>query len=38
MSEYRAPVREMLFVINELAGLEELSRLSGFEEATPDLV
>jgi alkylation response protein AidB-like acyl-CoA dehydrogenase len=38
MSEYRAPVREMLFVINELAGLEELSRFSGFEEATPDLV
>jgi len=38
MSEYRAPVREMLFVINELAGLEELGRLSGFEEATPDLV
>ncbi|MCZ6517294.1 MAG: acyl-CoA dehydrogenase N-terminal domain-containing protein, partial [Gammaproteobacteria bacterium] len=33
MSEYRAPVREMLFVINELAGLEELGRLSGFEEA-----
>ncbi|SVB33201.1 uncharacterized protein METZ01_LOCUS186055, partial [marine metagenome] len=38
MSEYRAPVREMLFVINELAGLEQLSRLSGFEEVTPDLV
>ncbi len=38
MSEYRAPVREMLFVINELAGLEELGRLSGFEDATPDLV
>ena len=38
MSEYRAPVTEMLFVINELAGLEELSRYSGFEEATPDLV
>jgi alkylation response protein AidB-like acyl-CoA dehydrogenase len=38
MSEYRAPVAEMLFVINELAGLEQLSSLSGFEEATPDLV
>jgi len=38
MSEYRAPVREMLFVINELAGLEQLNRLSGFEEVTPDLV
>lgn len=38
MSEYRAPVRDMLFVINELAGLEQLSRLSGFQEVTPDLV
>ncbi len=38
MAEYRAPVKEMRFVINELAGLEQLSKLPGFEEATPDLV
>ncbi|MGI9308411.1 MAG: acyl-CoA dehydrogenase [Gammaproteobacteria bacterium] len=38
MSEYRAPVRDMVFVINELAGLAEVNQLSGFEDATPDLV
>ncbi len=38
MSEYRAPVKDMRFVINELAELDELARLPGFEEATPDLV
>jgi len=38
MVEYRAPVKEMRFVINELAGLAEVAALPGFEEATPDLV
>jgi alkylation response protein AidB-like acyl-CoA dehydrogenase len=38
MSEYRAPIRDMLFVLNELAGLEAVSKLPGCEEATPDLV
>jgi len=38
MAEYRAPVKEMRFVINELAELKELSALPGFEEATPVLV
>ena len=38
MSEYRAPVKDMRFVINELAGLAEVAALPGFEEATPDLV
>ncbi len=38
MSEYIAPVRDMKFVIKELAGLDEVSRLPGYEEATPDLV
>ncbi len=37
MSDYRAPVKDMRFVMDELAGLPELSRLPGFEEATPDL-
>ncbi|MFC5303052.1 acyl-CoA dehydrogenase C-terminal domain-containing protein [Azospira restricta] len=38
MSEYIAPVRDMQFVLKELAGLERLSQLPGCEEATPDLV
>ncbi|MBW7903189.1 MAG: acyl-CoA dehydrogenase [Rhodocyclaceae bacterium] len=38
MSEYIAPVRDMRFVLKELAGLEQVSQLPGCEEATPDLV
>jgi alkylation response protein AidB-like acyl-CoA dehydrogenase len=38
MPDYQAPVKDMLFVINHLAGLEQVSKLQGFEEATPDLV
>ena len=38
MSAYRAPLAEMTFVMNELAGLEQVSRLPGFEDATPDTV
>jgi acyl-CoA dehydrogenase len=38
MSTYAAPVRDIRFAMHELAGLEELSRLPGYEEATPDLV
>ena len=38
MSEYRAPIRDMQFVLKELAGLEALARLPGCEEATPDVV
>ncbi|WP_295004857.1 acyl-CoA dehydrogenase C-terminal domain-containing protein [uncultured Dechloromonas sp.] len=37
MSEYRAPVKDMRFVMDELAGFRELSQIAGFEEATPDL-
>ena len=32
MSEYQAPLRDMQFAINELAGLESLTGLAGFEE------
>ncbi|MGN6388335.1 MAG: acyl-CoA dehydrogenase [Burkholderiaceae bacterium] len=35
---YRAPVKDMLFVINELAGLSEIQRLPGCGDATPDTV
>jgi len=32
MSIYRAPVRDMQFVLRELAGLDEIAALPGFEE------
>jgi alkylation response protein AidB-like acyl-CoA dehydrogenase len=38
MSDYRAPVKDMGFVINELAGLADIAALPGYEEATPDLI
>ena len=37
MSEYQAPVREMLFAIRDLAGLDRITRLPGGEEATADM-
>ncbi|MEN7527073.1 MULTISPECIES: acyl-CoA dehydrogenase [unclassified Cupriavidus] len=33
---YRAPLKDMLFAMNELAGLAQLSQLPGYEDATPD--
>lgn len=38
MSDYQAPLKDMQFVINELANLSQLNQLPGFEDATPDLV
>jgi 3-(methylthio)propanoyl-CoA dehydrogenase len=38
MSTYRAPMQEIQFVMNELAGLEQVAKLPGYEEATPDTV
>ena len=38
MSTYNAPIRDMQFVMKELAGLDEVAALPGCEEATPDLV
>ena len=35
MTEYRAPLRDMKFVINELADLHGVFDLPGFEELTP---
>ena len=37
MSQYHAPLAEMEFVLNELAGLDQVSQLPGFEEGTPDV-
>ncbi len=38
MSEYRAPIRDMQFVLKELAGLDDVALLPGCEEATVDVV
>ncbi len=38
MSDYKAPVRDMQFVMRELAGLEQVQALPGYEEASSDLV
>jgi 3-(methylthio)propanoyl-CoA dehydrogenase len=38
MSTYHAPLAEMQFVMNDLAGLSQISKLPGFEDATPDTV
>jgi alkylation response protein AidB-like acyl-CoA dehydrogenase len=38
MSTYHAPLKDMLFVMKELAGLEQVGKLPGFEDATPDTV
>ena len=38
MSTYTAPLKDMRFVLNELAGLSEVAKLPGCEEATPDTV
>ena len=38
MTDYQAPLRDMQFVINELADLNSLNQLPAFAEATPDLV
>ncbi|HET9596940.1 MAG TPA: acyl-CoA dehydrogenase family protein, partial [Anaeromyxobacteraceae bacterium] len=34
---YRAPLKDMLFVMKELAGIDDLARLPGFEEASLDM-
>jgi 3-(methylsulfanyl)propanoyl-CoA dehydrogenase len=38
MSSYSAPLKDMRFVLNELAALPEVAKLPGYEEATPDTV
>jgi acyl-CoA dehydrogenase len=37
MSDYRAPIQEMRFVMDDIAGLADIARLPGYEEATPDM-
>ncbi|HTJ92034.1 MAG TPA: acyl-CoA dehydrogenase [Pararobbsia sp.] len=35
---YQAPVKDMLFALNELAGLADVAALPGFEDAQPETV
>ena len=38
MSAYQAPLKDMRFVLKELAGLDGISKLPGYQDATPDTV
>jgi 3-(methylthio)propanoyl-CoA dehydrogenase len=38
MSDYHAPLRDIRFILSELAGLNDIASLPGCEEATPELV
>jgi len=38
MSTYHAPLPDMLFVLNDVAGLSQVASLPGFEDATADTV
>ncbi|HEY7840450.1 MAG TPA: acyl-CoA dehydrogenase family protein, partial [Gammaproteobacteria bacterium] len=38
MSQYAAPVRDMMFALNELADLRAIAALSGLQDTTPELV
>ena len=38
MTEYAAPLRDIRFLLEDVAALEAVSALPGFEEATPDVV
>ena len=38
MPRYDAPVRDMQFILHEVLQLQNYSNLSGFEDATPDLI
>ncbi|MGZ5137779.1 MAG: acyl-CoA dehydrogenase family protein, partial [Burkholderiales bacterium] len=38
MSTYSAPLKDMQFVLRELAGLEEVSALPGWQDVTPEVV
>src|SRR6267142_212509 len=38
MSAYQAPLKDMRFVLNELAGLGDIAKLPGYQDASPDTV
>ncbi|WP_210396612.1 acyl-CoA dehydrogenase C-terminal domain-containing protein [Motiliproteus sediminis] len=38
MADYRAPLADMTFALNEVAGMAQIAQLPGYEDATPDMV
>ncbi len=38
MTEYFAPLEDIRFVLDEIAGMDEIAGLPGYEEVSPDLV
>ena len=38
MSTYTAPLKDMQFVLTELAGIDKVAALPGYEEAAADVV
>src|SRR5271165_2786345 len=38
MPSYKAPVDDYLFIMNDVLDVSELSKLPGYEDATPDLM
>ena len=38
MSEYNAPLKDMNFLLEHVIGLDQIAKLPGCEEVTPDLV
>ncbi len=38
MPQYKAPVRDTLFILNEVLGIEKFAHLPGFENASADMV
>ena len=38
MADFKAPIQEVTFVLNELLKIQKLCAIPGFEEATPELV
>ena len=38
MPQYKAPLRDTLFILNEVLGIEKYANMPGFENASPDMI